>query len=518
MKRALTKKVTAAITLAAMTMSAVGCGATSNGGDATTATSTEATEDTTATETTDEAASTEDAADADADAETADAEDAGDTEEAESSEGGDLYEVKTDADGNPIDLGGMEIIIRDWWSGDPTEPANDYEEAQQEYRDWAQETYNFTIKQQAISDWGSTPADFVDYATTGGDENYIWILRDDPAITSAISSGLMYDLSTLDCLDFSKDKFQRNLLHEQYGKDGHIYAMYAGYSEPRTGVYFNKRLLTEAGIDPESIYDMQADGTWTWDAFEDLLSKVQRDTDNDGVIDVYGMTLNEGVMTTEAIFANGGDIVGKDASGKYTYDLESPETLEALEWTVKIFSNYDAEKANPEGAEWDYYKEQFLNGQAAFLVEDEYAGCPGNFLEDMTDEVGFVMFPKGPKGKNYINVWTNNPVAIPACYDADKAWKLAFAWDLWTNQPEGYEDFNGNISTARNGIFDTRAVDETITMMTQPEYGTIAYHGMIPNMSIGSDFIWNITPDCVVSEQVEAIADTWKAYIDEANK
>ncbi|MBE5842760.1 MAG: extracellular solute-binding protein [Butyrivibrio sp.] len=510
MKRALTTKVTAAVTLAAMTMSAVGCSTNSSTGDTTTATSTEATE---------EAASTEEAA-AEETTEEASTEEAATEEEAteEASESSDIWEVQTDADGNPIDLGGMEIIIRDWWSGDPTEPANDYEEAQQEYRDWAQETYNFTIKQQAISDWGSTPADFVDYATVGGDENYIFILRDDPAITSAISSGLMYDLSTLDCLDFSADKFQRNKLHEQYSKDGKIYAMYAGYSEPRTGVYFNKRLLTEAGIDPESIYDMQADGTWTWDAFADLMEKVQRDVDNDGVIDIYGMTLNEGNMTTVAIFSNGGDIVGKGADGKYTYDLENPETLEALDWTVDMFTKYDAEVANPEGAEWDYYKEQFINGQAAFMPEDEYAGCPGNFLEDMEDEVGFVMFPKGPKGKDYINVWTNNPVAIPACYDADKAWKLAFAWNLWTNQPEGYEDFNGNISTARNGIFDTRAVDETITMMTQPEHGTIAYHGMIPNMSIGSDFIWNITPGCVVSEQVEAIADTWKAYIDEANK
>ncbi len=507
MKRALTKKVTAAITLAAMTMTAVGCSTNAPADDTATETSTEATE-----ETSTEEAATEETTE-EAEAEEAETEEAG-----EESEGSDIWEVKTDADGNPIDLGGMEIIIRDWWSGDPTDPANDYEEAQQEYRDWAQETYNFTIKQQAISDWGSTPADFVDYATTGGDENYIWILRDDPAITSAISNGLMYDLSSLDCLDFSKEKFQRNKLHEQYSKDGKIYAMYAGFSEPRTGVYFNKRLLTEAGIDPESIYDMQAEGTWTWDAFEDLLSKVQRDTDNDGVIDVYGMTLNEGVMTTVAIFSNGGDIVGKDASGKYTYDLENPETLEALEWTVDMFTKYDAEVANPEGAEWDYYKEQFLNGQAAFLPEDEYAGCPGNFLEDMQDEVGFVMFPKGPKGKDYINVWSNNPVAIPACYDADKAWKLAFAWDLWTNQPEGYEDFNGNISTARNGIFDTRAVDETITMMTQPEHGTIAYHGMIPNMSIGEQLIWNITPGCVVSEQVEAIADTWKTYIDDANK
>ena len=507
MKRTLTNKTTAVITTAAMLMSMTACGGNTTAETATDSGSTEAVEaETTAEDTTEEA---EDAAE---DTEDAAEEGAEDTADASDSDY-DPYKVITDADGNPIDLGGMDIIIRDWWSGDPAEPQNDYEEAVQEYRDWIQETYNFTIKPQAISDWGSTPTDFVDYATTGGDENYLFTLRDDPAITSAMANGLMYDLSTLDCLDFNDIKFQRNLLHEQYSDGDKIYAMFAGYSEARTGVYFNKRLLTDAGIDPESIYDMQADGTWTWDAFEDLLSKVQRDTDNDGVIDVYGLTLNEGVMTTEAVFANNGSFIDKDANG-FVYNLESPETLEALEWCVKIYDNYDM--PDPEGAEWDYYKEAFINGQAAFLVEDEYAGTPGNFLEDMPDELGFVMFPKGPKASDYINVWTNNPVAIPACYDADKAWKLAFAWNLYTQAPDAeYLDYNGYLSTARNGIFDSRAVDETITMMT--EKGCIAYHGMVPNLNLGSDFVWNIAPGAVVSEQVEAIRDTWKAYVDEAN-
>jgi maltose-binding protein MalE len=501
MRKSLTTKTTAAIMAAATLVSMTACGNQTADGGATTETPADTTAEAPAAETPAAEASV--------------AEEAPAEEVAESDY--DPYKVITDDAGNPIDLGGMEIIIRDWWSGDPAEPANEYEEARQEYRDFIQETYNFTIKEQAMSDWGSTPADFVDYATTGGDENYIFILRDDPAITSAMANGLMYDLSTLDCLDFSAPKFQRNLLHEQYSKGSSIYAMFAGYSEARTGVYFNKRLLTDAGIDPESIYDMQADGTWTWDKFEELMSKVQQDKDNDGTIDVYGLTLNEGNMTTAAIFSNNGSYIGKDASGKYTYNLESPETLEALEWTVKIFSTYDAEVANPEGAEWDYYKEQFLNGQAAFMVEDEYAGCPGNFLEDMQDEVGFVMFPKGPKATDYVNVWSNNPAAIPGCYDADKAWKLAFAWNLWTNAPSAeYEDYNGYLSTARNGIFDERAVDETITMMT--EKGTIAFHGMIPNLSLGSDFVWNIGPNSVVSEQVEAIRDTWKSYVDEANK
>ena len=122
----------------------------------------------------------------------------------------DPYPVITDADGNPIDLGGIEITIRDWWTNPddllPENAKNDFDEEVANYRVWAQEKYNFKMTQTAISDWGSTPTDFVDYVTSGGDDtNYIWIVRDDPAIAQAMATGLMYDLSTLDCLDFSAE-------------------------------------------------------------------------------------------------------------------------------------------------------------------------------------------------------------------------------------------------------------------------------------------------------------------------
>ena len=81
--------------------------------------------------------------------ETADAEEEAEPEaeaEAEEEEEVSPYTVITDENGDPIDLGGIEIIIRDWWSGDPAEPTNDYEAARDEYREWIQETYNFTIK------------------------------------------------------------------------------------------------------------------------------------------------------------------------------------------------------------------------------------------------------------------------------------------------------------------------------------------------------------------------------------
>lgn len=493
MKKQLANKAIAVATITAMSAGLVACGGSGDAGNA--GNQGDSTTDSTANEgTTDQASN----------------------EATEAEEEG--PKIITDENGNPIDLGGMEIVVRDWWSSEePAEPSNDYEESLDEYREWIQETYNFKIKQVAISDWGTTPQDFVDYVTTGGDDNnYVFILRGDAAIVSAMSNGLMYDLATLDCLDFTQDKFTSNLIHEQYAKGDSIYAMSAGIAEPRTGVYFNKRLLTEAGIDPESIYDMQADGTWTWDKFEELMAKCQRDTDNDGVNDVYGLTLNEGVMTTEAVFANGGSYVAKDADGKYVYNLEAPETQEALEWCVDMYNKFD--NHDPEGAEWDYYKEEFVQGHAAFMVEDEYAGGPGAFLADMEDEVGFVMFPKGPKMDTYVNVWSNNPAAIPGCYDADRAWKIAFAYNLYTEAPEGYEDYNGFLSTARQGVFDERAVTETITMMSEPEHGTVAYHDMIPNLKLGEELVWSIGPNADVAALTEAIADTWKAYIDEANK
>ena len=50
----------------------------------------------------------------------------------------------------------------------------------------------------------------------------------------------------------------------------------------------NKTVLKDAGIDPETIYDMQLNGEWTWDAWVDIMKEVQRDTDNDGQNDVFG--------------------------------------------------------------------------------------------------------------------------------------------------------------------------------------------------------------------------------------
>ncbi|MCQ2539156.1 MAG: hypothetical protein MJ114_01775 [Acetatifactor sp.] len=429
------------------------------------------------------------------------------------------YTVLKDANGNVYDLGGMEVIIRDWWSsGERSEEPTKFEEAKYEYLDWAMETYNFTIKEVAISDWGSAPQDFIDYVTTGGDDNnYVFTVRADASSTSAMYNGLMYDLSTLDRLDFSEAKFPRNKLHEVFTWGDKICAMHTGYAEPRTGMYFNKRLLTEAGIDPDSIYEMQANGTWTWQAWFDMMDKIQVDRDNDGKVDVAGFDANHGAVVCQAVYSNYSEFVGKDANGAFVWKGEDPATIEALEFYVEACKKYGYVHGEDE-TQWDFYKTAFENGYCAFCPEDEYAGTPGNFLaNEMNDEIGFAFFPKGPQAADYINCWSDNPQVIPACYDADKAWKIAFAYNIYTNDVPGYEGYQ-DLSAARKGKFDARSIDETVAPMSDPAKGMVTYHGMVPNMNPYPDFIWAFNAGC---ESVQATIDGKKnefiTLIDEAN-
>ncbi|MBR6665301.1 MAG: hypothetical protein IKL22_06220 [Lachnospiraceae bacterium] len=419
--------------------------------------------------------------------------------------------------GKPYDLGGMEIIIRDWWSyEEPREPQTDYEEARAAYLEWIQETYNFTIKEMAIGDWGSVPEDFVDYVSMGGDDNnYIFTLRDNPAVTAAMAQGMMYDLSMLDCLDFEEYKYSTNKVHELYAKDGSIYAMSAGYAEPRVGMWFNKRVLEEAGIDPESIYDMQAAGTWTWDAWMDIMEVVQRDVNGDGVDDIYGMDANYSTAVLQAVYSNDAELVGLDEYGDYVYKFEDPATLEALNWITEIFETYGVDR--PADASWNYYTEAFLNGYVAFCPEEADLGLSGRAFADSVDELGFVMFPKGPNADDYTNCWSEYPLAIPACYDDEKAWKIAFAWNLYSEEVPGYEGYI-DLGLYRAGNFDSRAVDETIMLMM--EKGMVAYHNMIPNLDINSSFLYRFGrgANTVVEEVHDTVRDTYMYYIDEANR
>lgn len=138
----------------------------------------------------------------------------------------------------------------------------------------------------------------------------------------------------------------------------------------------------------------------------------------------------------------------------------------------------------------------------------------------MRDEYGFVMFPVGPKGDGYKNVFSDFAYVIPANYDADRAGKIAYAFDLYTEPTPGYNDPDDWKSSYYGFFSDARAVDETIAMMRTAEYGTFFLNDLVPGYDLGPQFYWNTYNRGgwrTVAEQLEESKPVWQAALDAVN-
>ena len=448
---------------------------------------------------------------------------------------------KTD---EPFDLGGMDIIIADWFTGEKKEEdMSEFELAQKEYRDWLQETYHFTMVQKNYAGWGwgegSIGEAFVNAATQGSDDNIIYVLTNSAATASYVHQGLMYDISKLDgdVVDLSAEKYTVNGELDNWSVGDAKYCFYTDASEPRGVLYFNKDVLRDANIDPESIYEMQKNGTWTWDAWVDVMKQVQRDTDNDGQIDVYGCVQNNGGMIYQCVRSNGGALVSKDENGKYILTADDDKVREGLHFGLDtVTANYFLNYGNEEGSNWEDYKYLFMSGKAAFMYDDVYCTYAGGWLtgtqiDSSTGEpiqvngnslnqdvdYGFVMFPKGPQADDMVTNVDNNPVCMPSSYSDDKARLLMFAYDVWTeplSDPQ-WEGYTGIIDNVYRGAKDTKCVDETMEMMATR--GVPDVYKTVADFNVNEPFLYQL----YLGQDVDALLDSnlaaWQTAVDNMN-
>ena len=418
-----------------------------------------------------------------------------------------------------IDFGGQTIYVYDYWSASFERAAEPTEEqqAQYDYRDWIEATYNCKIVQIAKGDWGSNATELVNFVGAPDGTLCLFILPPDfvggPMGNNALApwngEGAIVDMTSDHWNSATVDFMSAN---------GVVYGVSTGNSEPRQCLYFNKRVLEEAGIDWNTIYDMQADGTWTFDAFEALLKQIQKDVDNDGVIDIYGMTGSNVDMYRVAVFSNGGCFFDYDENGNLAIAAGSDNTLEALAWAKDVWNTYGYQQ--PADGSWDYYKEAWKQGFCGFYMYQTYGGFNDNSeMADMADEWGCVAFPVGPKGTpgGYTNVVSDNVTVIPNVYDAETVAKLAYIYQLWTTATPGYDDEDSWIGNKYN-FTDDRAVDETYAMLRQPEHCSAdkcLYLGSVNDVE-GSDYLWNLggsTPAALL----ESKSPVWQGLLDAFN-
>jgi hypothetical protein len=139
-------------------------------------------------------------------------------------------------------------------------------------------------------------------------------------------------------------------------------------------------------------------------------------------------------------------------------------------------------------------------------------------LRDMKDDYGFVLFPKGPRAKDYRFASDENVYVIPSTYSPAQVDQIMQAIYLWSTPAPGQDSPDAWKAEQYANYRDERAVNETLAMIRDPKYGSMKYAVMIPGLERG-DIAWNMWFDGVDPAQlIESVSQSWNNTISAANK
>ncbi len=411
------------------------------------------------------------------------------------------------------DLGGMEMIIGDHWSPEtPDAPKSAQEEATLAYRNDIMAKYNFSMKQVAVAGWGEMTDTCTNSILANDPAANVFVL-DSSFVAKPMSNGLFYDLATLEEFDFTESKWNKQAV-ELMTKGDSIYGMASGRSEARLGLFWNKRLFEEAGLDPDLPYDLQASGQWTWSKFKEICAQLTRDTNADGVTDTYAMG-NFGPDICKALINSTGAELITLENGQYVNNSGSQNILDALNF-AKELGDAGYEMPQPADSQWDWYKAAFSDGWFAMQFNETYMASQN--WADMEDDFGFVCCPKPDGADTYHTIFNENIVIIPSCFDAETASKIAFAYNLWTNPTPGYEEEGDWKDTYYTRFRDERAVDETLEIFFTDGVANFEHLPLVYGVSYGDICYSYPFASQTPAEKIEEIKNTWDSAIAESNK
>jgi len=316
------------------------------------------------------------------------------------------------------------------------------------------------------------------------------------------------DLKKTNVVDWNKN------VTDTFTYNKKIYAFTDGYggSLHAAVLVWNKRLFREAGLDPNLPYDLQKSGKWTWDEFLKICKQLTRDTNNDGKIDVYAMPRDLSTEILDAfVGSNGAEYVGKDAkTGKLVNMTNKPEFIEAVQFFIKM-RDEKVMMDRPEGSEWNWHIPAFNDGKVAMRIDQHYIAH--NDLQNMKDDWGVVLPPKGPKAKNYVVFTDENVMVVPSTYNKDQVDAIMWAVQAWLTP------IDNNWKAPLYQMYrDRRAIDETWVLVRDPKLQQWKFHQHVPGLNRGG-IAWEIWyHDGEAAQLIEAVTPQWNALIEDANE
>ena len=165
--------------------------------------------------------------------------------------------------------------------------------------------------------------------------------------------------------------------------------IFTGFSD---GMFYNPVIFTEIGQPtPNERYEQ---GDWTWDSLQEISDACQSIATGDNP--KYLTALNN-YFPRMLIRSNGGEFVRKGSDGKYSYGLNSPEVIEALQFANDLLNEG---AINPSGTDHTVVTEDFGKGRYAIMCE--YDLYYNTYIMSMETGVGVCYPPMGPKSTEIV--------------------------------------------------------------------------------------------------------------------
>lgn len=382
-----------------------------------------------------------------------------------------------------FDMGGKTIKVVAWYDKTINEENPDNIQRKKNL-EALEKKHNFKMEYVAV-DWGEYQSKVVASLLAGEPIGDIIALGVSYTIPTLTQQGLLWPV---DEYTTNEKVFNQKVRNEISQYDGKSYGFSADTSNPWGGIFYNRTLMDKLGMKPFQEY--VDNDQWNWETFMQVAKEANRDTNNDGKLDTWGLTSFN--LLTEALISNEADLVNGDQQS-----LDDPKTVEALNLVSRILT----EKVSrpQESGEWDEPGRFFRQGNVLF-----HAGPTwdlGNIKKDMENsDIGFLPYPKGPSASEYHNGTTEYELlTIPKAVEHPE--RLIYLWEK-IYEVESVYDYPEQAGLETNFTNET---DINNALLTSKGFVLLKY-GSFPNIPY-----FGILGDLLGGESVSTIIEKYKA-------
>jgi multiple sugar transport system substrate-binding protein len=269
-----------------------------------------------------------------------------------------------------------------------------------------------------------------------------------------------------------KDDVYENVWNLTEYSDGHQY--YMPLQMVVLYLYYRTDMFEELGLELPK----------TREEFLDVAQKLTRDTDGDGVTDVYGFGIRgaRGGHDWWGTFVLSSGAQFFDENGKS--GLTTPEAIAANQWFIDLYREY---KVSPPTTPSDGFKEIIANmvsGKTAMTIH--HRGSAATMVEALGDKISATTVPMGTMGS-----WTSFGDEENAIFAATKVPDAAFKWASFLAEAENnamWQKSSGQVSINKSNA--SADADRFLKATTD----SAAYAGVLPAHAGTAEFVESLWP------------------------